>query len=73
MVTFSVTREEVGSYTVTVDGLSASFAVVVVEAVENVPAVPANPGVNWPLIGGIIVAALIVVGLFVFFRLRRRA
>jgi len=73
MVTFSVTREEVGSYTVTVDGLSASFAVVVVEEVEKVPAVPAKPpGVNWPLIGGII-AAVVVVGLFGFFRLRRRA
>ena len=71
MVTFSVTREEIGSYTVTVDGLSASFAVVVVEEVEEVPAVPAKPPVNWPLIGGVI-GAIVIVGLVVFFQLRRR-
>ncbi|GAI32808.1 unnamed protein product, partial [marine sediment metagenome] len=60
-VSFSATREEPGNYTVTVDGWSGSFTVV---------ALP--PGVNWPLIGGII-GGVVVVGLLVFFFVRRRA
>jgi len=60
-VSFTVTKEEAGSYTVAVDGLSGSFAVV---------APP--PGINWAMIGGII-AGVIVVGLLTFFFLRRRA
>jgi len=62
-VSFSVTREEAGNYTVDVDGLSGSFTVLL-------PVEP--PGVNWPLIGGII-GGVIVVGLGVFFWIRRRA
>jgi hypothetical protein len=58
-VSFSVTREKPGSYTVSVDGLSGQFAVM-------------PPPVKWPLIGGII-AAVVVVGLLVFFLVRRRA
>ncbi|GAI06254.1 unnamed protein product, partial [marine sediment metagenome] len=61
-VAFSVTREEPGIYSVNVDGLSGSFTVVLLVK---------PPGVNWPLIGGIIVA-VVIVGLVVFFRLRRR-
>ena len=65
-VSFSVTREEAGSYSVVVDGLSVSFTVVPVV----VP--PAPPGINWPLIGGII-GGVIVVGLIIFFlKFRRR-
>jgi len=65
-VNFSVTREEAGSYTVAVNGLSGSFTVVA-------PVVtPAKPGINWALIGGII-AGVIVVGLGVFLWMRRRA
>jgi len=60
-VSFSVTKEEAGSYTVAVDGLSGSFTVVA----------PAKPGVNWAMIGGII-AGVIVVGLLIFFFVRRR-
>jgi len=61
-VTFSVTREEAGSYNVDVDGLRGGFTVV---------ALVRPPGINWPLIGGII-AALVVVGLLGFFLVRRR-
>ena len=61
-VNFSVTREEAGSYTVAVNGLSGSFTVVA----------PAKPGINWAMIGGII-AGVIVVGLGVFLWMRRRA
>jgi len=60
-VSFSVTKEEAATYTVTVDGLSGSFTV----------APPAKPPVNWPLIGGII-GGVIVVALLVFFLVRRR-
>ena len=60
-VSFSVTKEEAGSYTVAVNGLSGSFTVV---------ALP--PGVNWPLIGGIIAAAVIVAGLLIYFLVVRR-
>jgi len=62
-VSFSVTKEEVGSYTVTVDGLSGSFTVV---------ALVKPPGINWAMIGGII-GGVVVVGLLIFFVLRRRA
>ncbi|MBA7470174.1 hypothetical protein ES707_05452 [subsurface metagenome] len=61
-VSFSVTREEAGRYTVAVDGLSGSFTVV---------ALVKPPGINWAMIGGII-AGVIVVGLLIFFVLRRR-
>ena len=60
-VSFSVTKEEADTYTVTVDGLSGSFTVA-----------PAEPLVNWPLIGGII-GGVIAVALLVFFLVRRRA
>jgi len=69
-VTFSVTREEAGSYAVTVDGLSGSFTVVAPPEEEE-EEVPTKPGINWPLIGGII-GGVIVVGLGVFFWMRRR-
>ena len=66
-VSFSVTREEADSYAVTVNGLSGSFTVVAPPEEE----VPTKPGINWPLIGGII-GGVIVVGLGVFFFVRRR-
>ncbi|GAI52094.1 unnamed protein product, partial [marine sediment metagenome] len=62
-VSFSVTREEAGSYTVAVNGLSGSFTVIVVTP---------PPGVNWPAIGGGIAGGLIVVGLLYYFLVFRR-
>jgi len=59
-VSFSVTKEEADTYTVTVDGLSGSFTVA-----------PAKPPINWPVLGGII-GGVIVVGLLIFFLVRRR-
>jgi hypothetical protein len=67
-VAFSVTREEAGSYSVVVDGLSGSFTVVV-PAGEGLP--PEKP-TNWTVLGGIIAAA-VVVGLLILFLVRRRA
>jgi len=70
-VSFSVTREETGSYTVAVDGLSGSFTVVAPPEGEEEEEEVTKPGINWPLIGGII-GGVIVVGLGVFFFIRRR-
>jgi len=60
---FPVTKEAAGSYSVTVDGLSGSFTVVEPSVVTN-----------WPLLGGII-GAVVIVALLVFFLVfsRRRA
>ncbi len=63
-VSFSVTKEDAGIYSVTIDDLSGTFVVT-----EVTP--PPTP-INWPLIGGII-AGVIVVGLLIFFVVRRRA
>ena len=46
------------------DGLSGSFTVVTP---------PAPPGVNWLLIVGGIIGGVVVIGLGVFFLVRRRA
>ena len=80
IVIFSVTRELAGSYSVTVDGLSASFTVVAPpppppppaeeEEEEIVP--PEAVGIAWwvwLIIGGVIVVALLIV----FILVRRRA
>jgi len=70
-VSFSVTREEAGSYAVTVDGLSGSFTVVApLEGEEE--EVPTKPGVNWALIGGIIGGVVVVAGLLYYFLVFRR-
>jgi len=71
-VSFSVTREEAGSYTVDVDGLSGSFTVVAPpEEEEEEEEVLTEPGINWPLIGAII-GGVIVVGLIIYFLVFRR-
>jgi len=62
-VSFSATREEPGNYTVTVDGWSGSFTVLLL--VEP-------PGINWALIGGIIGGVVIVAGLLYYFLVFRR-
>jgi len=62
-VSFSLTRDEPGTYSVSVDGLSGSFTVVL-------PVKP--PGVNWPLIGGIIGGVVVVAGLLYYFLVFRR-
>jgi len=74
-VTFSVTKEKAGSYSVDVNGLSGSFTVKEKPA-PTPPPPPApppevTPPFNWPLVGGII-GAVIVVGLLIFFLVVRR-
>lgn len=56
-VSFSVTKEDAGSYSVTIDDLSGTFVVT-----EVTP--PPTP-INWWLIGGII-AAVIIIGLIIW-------
>ncbi|MBA7481168.1 hypothetical protein ES707_16638 [subsurface metagenome] len=64
-VSFSVTKEDPGDYTVAVDGLSDSFTVVA-------PEEEAKPGINWALIGGIIGGLIVVAGLLYYFLVFRR-
>lgn len=67
-VSFSITKEETGSYSVTVDGLSGSFTVATPAA--EAPA-EAKPPISWTLIW-IIIAAVVIVGLIIFFAVRQR-
>jgi len=60
-VNFTTSKDEVGTYSVDVNGLTDSF--------EVVP--PPKPPTNWPLIGGII-GGVIVVGLLIYFLVFRR-
>lgn len=72
VVSFTVAKEDPGSYSVTADGLSGSFTISAAPAPpEEVPAPPEKPPINWPMVGGI-VAATIAVGLLIFFLVRRR-
>jgi len=68
-VSFTVTREEAASYSVVVDGQSGSF--VVVAPAPPPPPPPSPTAINWLVLGPII--AVIVVGLLIFFLVRRRA
>jgi len=73
-VGFTVSRDEAGTYSVDVDGLSGSFTVAAPDTYQ--PAAPAEegePSTNWPLIGGIIAAAVVIIGLTILFVFRRRA
>ena len=75
-VSFTVSREAAGNYSVVIDELSGSFTVT--EPDTSPPAAPedesteAESPVNWPLIGGVI-AGVVVIGLIIFFVVRRRA
>jgi hypothetical protein len=83
-ITFTTAKNVAGSYTVGVDGLEGSFTVKEKPALPQPPTptqpptVPATevptpaPAVNWPLIWGIIGAA-VVVGIILFVLTRGRA
>ena len=80
-VSFSISKEEAGSYSVTVDGLSDAFTVAAPPPTappptptEVTPAAPTEvePGTNWPIVGGIIAAVVAgVVAGAVWYRRRR--
>jgi hypothetical protein len=76
-VTFTTAKDVAGSYLVAVNGLSGSFTVK--EKLALPPTAPpteappeVKPPLNWPIIGGII-AGVVIVGLLIFFLIRRRA
>jgi hypothetical protein len=76
-VTFTTAKDVAGSYLVAVNGLSGSFTVKEKLALPpTAPPTEAPPEVktplNWPVIGGII-AGVVIVGLLIFFLVRRRA
>ena len=76
-VTFTTARDKAGIYSVDVDGLTDSFTVKEEEEAAPATAPPptappeAKPEMNWPVLGGII-GGVIVVGLLIFFLIRRK-
>ena len=75
-VTFTVTKEDAGSYSVVVDGLSGSFTVVALPPPPAPPppappVAPPPPGVNWAIVGPIIAVAVFL-AIFLPLRQRRR-
>jgi len=76
-VSFSITRNVAGTYTIDVNGLTDSFTVKAEEAPAASPPTisvssPPTPPFNWPLIAGIIAGVIIVAGLIVFLSARRK-
>ena len=61
-VSFSVSREDAGSYSVVVGELSGSFTI------AALPAPPVAPALNWPLLGG---AAAAIWGLLIYLGRRK--
>jgi len=76
-VTFTLSKDVAGSYSVEVNGLSGSFTVKEKPAPPPPPppapkpTPPPAPAVNWPLIWGI-VGGVVVVGVIIFLVARRR-
>ena len=68
-VTFTTAQDVAETYTVDVDGLSGTFTVKMPAPLE---VVPAKPSISWWLIGGIIFAAALVIGLVIWLVGRRR-
>lgn len=70
-VSFTVSKETIGSYSAVVNGLSGSFTVIP-PPVEPPPVEPTlAESINWLLLGGII-AAYLVVAVWVISAIRRR-
>jgi len=73
-VTLTTAKDVPGSYSVDVNGLTGSFTVKEkpVAPAPPPPAPPVKAPIKWPVIGGII-AAVVILGLLIFFLVRRRA
>ncbi len=69
-VSFTIAKDAEGSYSVDIDGKVAKFTVTA-PAVIAPEVIPPAKGENWPLIGGII-GAVIIVGLLLWFLVFRR-
>ncbi|MFC2071921.1 hypothetical protein ACFLUU_04290 [Chloroflexota bacterium] len=77
-VSFTTAKNTAGTYTVDINGLTGSFTVREAQVVQE-PSLPPPPAatpnkatINWPVIGGII-TAIVVISLLIFVRIRRRA
>jgi len=77
-ISFTAIKNTPGTYSVGVNGLIGSFMVKekpvppIVPAEPVVPAPPPAKPINWPVLGGVI-AGVVVIGLPIFFVIRRRA
>jgi len=69
-IVFTVTRDEPGTYSIEVNGLTGSFSVKPVPPPAPAPTPPAKP-FPWPLVGGIIGGG-IVLSLVVYLLVIRR-
>jgi len=67
-VSFTAAKDEPGTYSVMVGGLTGSFTVT-----APPPPPPPPAPTNWPLIGGIIIIGGVIVAVLLIFFLRRRA
>jgi uncharacterized protein (DUF2147 family) len=67
-VTFTVSRDTAGAYTVDVNGLTGQFTV---KGAAAPPVTPVKPGVSPWLIAGIILLVIIVVGVIILVRRRK--
>ncbi len=74
-VTFIISKDTEGSYTVNIDGNLGQFTVIVSPPPTPTPteALPVQPPTNWWLIGGIIAGCIVVAaGLLVYFFVWRK-
>ncbi|MBI2847864.1 MAG: Ig-like domain-containing protein, partial [Chloroflexi bacterium] len=75
-VTFTVSKDTAGTYTVDVNGLSGTFTVKAAPPEEEVkpPPVPTpQPETNWALIGAVIAVGVVIIILLVVLLVRRRS
>jgi hypothetical protein len=72
-VSFTTSMDVAGSYSVDVNELTGSFEVKALPELPSEEAPEAKSSINWPMIGGIIAAGIVVAGLLIFFLVRRRA
>jgi len=70
-VTFNISEDTDGTYTVDVDGVAGTF--VVKPAPTPPPPPPTTKPTNWVLIGGILAGCAVVIGGVIFLATRRRA
>jgi len=61
--TFNISKDVAGTYNVNINGISGKFMI-------KVP--PVAPAISWGLIGGIIAAAVVIIGLLVYFFVWRK-
>jgi len=70
---FTVKKSKAGSYQVDINGLPGAFEVKEKPGLQETPFVPTRPEpINWLLIGEVIAAVAVAVGLVYFFLIRKR-